>query len=290
MNSQIIIKHFWCKTCSQYWQTDDFIESDDSCLSLCPKCSEQTNNVPHYYANLAKMKDNASGPKTTAGKKRSSLNSYKHGNYSKQARTLAPALKGKYAECEGCEFDYKCEHSYKYCPVRLQPMLRFLQAFEDGDPSALKQFAGMAQAKTFSVLTEAFANINQNGIMFETPKFDKFGKELKTEDDELVIEKSLNPSIKIIPEFMTVLGFSSDQQQMNPRTKIENDEDLKGNLDKQGQNVTDFLGSISSLVNQAMSAPKLAAELRAKHEKEQTESKPDQEAQSLDNPFENGNN
>lgn len=237
--TQIGLRHFWCYDCHGYWQTDDYTVDGDSAFSKCLLCHRKCHDVPHYFSNLPKMHLNATGPKTDSGKKRSSMNGYRTGLNAKKAFLLAPANHNKYSQCKDCEYSRSCKNKeLKYCPVILDPMLKFLAAFENGNIDELKQFAAFSQGKTFLALQNIYAAIFDKGVIVKSvhPEF----TELKS-----------NPVIKYIPELMAVLGFTSDQQQMNPKNDPQTDDDQKGSLDDI-EHVGDFIKGFLRKVNTAV--------------------------------------
>lgn len=247
--------HFWCNNCKVHWQTNEYkVDEAGETYSHCPECKSKCNQVGPHYANLAIMKQNATGPKTEKGKARSSANAYKHGNYAKTARMLAPAAFGKYPECKNCEHTYKCEFGdIKHCPEKLEPMLRFLQAVEEKDPEALKMFAGMNLGKTNLALNSAFSEIIDKGILIKSYKVLKNGDIACTPEGNPIEEFTLNPALKVVPEFMKILGMDADSQQLTPKSKVETDA-LEGILNKDIA-LSDYMKTLSM---QLSSSPLLA--------------------------------
>lgn len=237
--TNIDFKHFWCYDCHDYWKTDDYSIEDGVALSKCPLCRNKCHDVPHYFANLHKMHMNATGPRTPEGKNRSSVNGYKTGIKAQKTMILAPANHGKYSQCPDCEYSEQCKNKdLRYCPKILDPMIRFLAAYENGDIGLLKNFAGMSQGKAFLTLQNIFRELFDKGVLIESGN-EKY-KELKS-----------NPVIKHIPELMSVLGFTSDQQQMNPKNVNNLGDDKQGGLEKI-ETVGEFMKEFLQKVNQAV--------------------------------------
>lgn len=217
--TSIEFKHFFCRECSYYWQSNDYTSKDKAFYSKCPNCNKSVQNVPHCYANLPKMWDNATGPRTKEGKERSSMNNYKHGMFTKNLSLLAPTLHDKYVYCKGCEYYQDCkDKKLKYCPTNLEPMLKFLAAYKEGRVSELKEIAALSQGKVQLVLEQMLYKIFDEGVVV-TSKHNNF-EELKA-----------NPCLKYISDFMSILGFTSDQQKMNPKESDTDGKDPKGNLE-----------------------------------------------------------
>lgn len=244
-------KHFYCKACKEYWYSDQWVLNDDEApVGACPSCDKPTLEVPYYYANIPKMRKNATGPKTADGKKRASMNAYKHGLYADHHHSLlAPALRGKFPECNGCSYYDDCGDTLKYCPVNLQLITKFIQAFEEGKVDDLKQFTGVIHGHTAYTLKMLFQDIFKHGTLVP--------HKLRTviDDDGLskhsVLEWQGNPSVKRIVELMTALGLTADQQMMTPAKKVD-DDNVKGFLHAE-ENKRDDL-------NEYMDKQKLAME------------------------------
>jgi hypothetical protein len=201
-------------------------------MAHCPACQKQVHEVPHFYANLHKMWDNATGPTTRAGKKRSSLNGYKHGLRSRKLHLMAPAITGKYPECTSCHYIDECKSDFQYCPIQLGPVMQFLQAYEDGKVDDLKQITGITHARVFQILSLSLHQILEKGTL-QPKKISEKYNHVKNDDSDLaydhdderitVLEWQENPLIKRIAELMNVLGMTADQQMMTPSKKTEQD-------------------------------------------------------------------
>ena len=220
------------------WITREYVadENDINCAS-CPICDQPTQEVPKRFLTLKKMWDAATGPQTPEGKRRSRLNSYQHGAYAQIPILLAPALTGKYLECETCQYAAPCsEEKWQYCPVQVEPMMKFLMAYEEGNINDLRDLAAMCQGHLFNILRMAFQQVYKKGIMSE-----KTIRESVNRQGEKVtmIEWQSNPILNRIPELMQQLGFSADQQMMTP--KVESDDaNIKGYLKSENQREVDL--------------------------------------------------
>jgi len=221
-------KTFYCKNSyhdKHVWWTDDFKEDPDSGIfvSECPLCNEECPEVSYRYRNMAKAWENSTGPKTEAGKARSRLNGWKHGARSQAFSLLAPALHGKYPQCENCQYSEPCESEpYKYCPMMIQPVVEFMQAYKEGNPAALKEIAGLQVAQAFRTLQMMFADVQKRGIVLQSPKlYGKDGLIATDEDGETIYEISANPILAMIPKFMELIGNTAEQQEMTPRQNVD---------------------------------------------------------------------
>ncbi len=257
VKNQIIMKHFWCDECSHYWKTNDFredasIEGDYRFFSRCPMCNEERINKHHCYGQLEKAWASATGPQTEKGKNRARLNAVKHGKYMRVLTAMAPAKYGKYSNCDKCDEKKECEAGeVRYCPHQRGIMLRFLQAYEDGDVEALKAYAAMAQARTMGVLDNIFAEILNRGVLIEEPKLRSNGEQAETSEGIPIVEIKRNPLIKQIPEMMRTLGFEAEQQRMTPASNDAKDTDPSGNL-KGIETASDFLKELRETLNTAI--------------------------------------
>ncbi len=262
--SEKIKRHFYCKNDRHYFLTDQYIINDSNInYAECEICGKPVEEVPYFYANLTKMwnsdKSNHCGPKTQEGKKRSSMNGFKHGLYTKQHFLLAPALTGKYPECEECSYKEECKEKFKYCPINLSLMLKYLQAFEEGKIQDIKSFAGLTQGWAFNTLRMMFQHVFSKGVVL--PKTIKTVMDDETGESEIVLEEQVNPLLKRIPDFMNALGFLADQQMMTPAKKQDQDniagflqnesgktEDIKKFMDDQKDKMNELKNKISKAI------------------------------------------
>lgn len=294
--SDVVKKHFWCDVCKQYWCTSDFMRGDelndddqeksvDSRLNhptsqqvvlqgprhgnddaddpfdyycKCPKCGVLTRAVPHYYANIPKMR--TCGPKTEEGKRRSALNGMKHGIYAQAHHLLAPA-NGKYDICQECDLLEDCrDKKIKYCPFKQDLMLRTIAAYENGDLEHLKTMAGLNQGKMMIVLDNCFDEIMQTGVLLKSLKVSNgrvvYNKKADPDHpsesiddlDNPIFEYKANPLIDVVPKVMEVAGLSSNQQKMNPSKQ----EDVDDEKLKKGQVPEDGLMTFMTMMNNFM--------------------------------------
>lgn len=228
---------FYCKDelhDKHVWESDQYAPDDDDIYWCnCPLCGKPCHEVPDRYLSLAKAWANQTGPRTPEGKRRSSLNGYKHGKYAKSLPILAPALPGKFPVCRDCEHREPCENEpYKYCPVNMQPMMELIRAFEEGDSAALKSFAALSQANTWQVAQMMYQAVQENGVLVPKEIRTKISKDGDQIDQ--VLEWQANPLLSRIPEFLSVLGHTADQQAITPK-QARDQEAVEGYL--QGQEI-----------------------------------------------------
>jgi len=233
-------KYFHCQPCRYVWQSTDYLTSGDTIIATCPICekSDKVKETSHRVANLALGWDKATGPVTEAGKSRVSLNAWQHGRNASKFHIMAPAKPGKYSICTDCLHFDECKSGYKYCPVDLETLARFVQAYKEGAVNDLRELAGLAQAKIHKIFDEMAHHVISKGVAIEikSPILNKDGKIVLDEDGNPIINISYikNPLIKDIPIYNQSMGFSAIDQDMTPRTRQES-ETLKGYLDEKGE-------------------------------------------------------
>ena len=274
-------KHFWCYPCSHHFISEDFTEPeftgedidpgspDDeyNYYTRCPLCHEYARACHPRFANIPKMRANATGPRTEAGKRRVALNGVKHGIYAQPHHLLAPA-NGKYDICPECEVHSDCKAgALSYCPYKTDLMVRVIAAYENGDQAALKTYAGMSQARLMLIMEKILGDIIRMGPMIRQPKIaNGTVVELKKADGtkETVYEYVEHPLIRNMPKVMAALGFTSDQQEMNAHASSDKEsEELKGKLAEQTDPIN-FLTQMKDLVATIQhGAPMAAAATRA---------------------------
>ena len=230
------IKYFHCKSCRFVWKTEDYLTKGDDIVAVCPICEKSDHVIETTYrvANLALAWDNATGPITPEGKARVSLNGWKNGRNASQYHLLAPAKPGKYSICNDCQYFEECKKDYKYCPVDLETLARFVQAYKEQNVNDLREIAGLFQGKMAKILTEMFHHVIVKGAMLEVkePCINKDGELLRDDEGKAIIKTNYikNALIKDLPIFMQSLGFDAVNQDMTPKTRQET-EALKGYLD-----------------------------------------------------------
>jgi hypothetical protein len=284
-DSKIIEKHFWCEVCREYWKTADFLkpeEAESGTGSLpsqgrrpsgsvddqydfyckCPGCGELTKAVPHYYANLKKMR--TTGPRTDAGKARSAMNGVKHGMYAQPNHLLAPA-NGKYDICADCEAAEACQNKeLRYCPFKTDLLLRFIAAYENGDLNHLKTMSGLSQGRLYLVLESCFSEIGNTGVLLKSLKVSNGDVvyEKKTvgegpdavvmdDTDKPIFEYKSNPLIDVLPKVMESLGMSSNQQNMNPAKKEDDDPEKLKRGQLPAEAMSNFMNTMADLLKAA---------------------------------------
>ena len=230
--------YFHCQPCKVVWLADDdsYVTVGESLQAVCPVC-EKHDGVIHCswrVFNLYKGWGMATGPRTEEGKRRASLNNWKHGRFASQLHIIAPAKPEKLPACSSCTIVEKCKsQKFKYCPVDLETIALFIQAYQEGKVNDLKDIAGMNQAQVQKILQNMVHHIMENGVYLTTkiPVLDDDKRPVKDDDGNIIYitRHEKNNLLKDIPSFINTLGFSAEQQDMTPAKRQES-ETLKGHL------------------------------------------------------------
>lgn len=283
---------FCCHHCWTFYDRDDDrikdlepivekVKSTDGCEDvfyiICPQCGNpaaeaglnmrgiakinreklQTGPVtPEGKAKVAALcKKYANGPVTEEGKRRVSKNGFKHGRFAKTAVELAPCKFDRLPYCSECpqEVRDKCKAGkLKWCPTYIAEMLKYYSSFVSGDLEALSNQAALNHAKLSMAQKMAFKELFESGIVvFDTvKKVDANGDETHTFEKE---SSKMNPAAEFIFKAMDILGQTSDQQTMNPKTQKEDsqaDGFLKAaeSLADANQKLTERRGIVSKIV------------------------------------------
>ena len=236
MNDIREAKYFHCRACRYVWQTSDYLTHGDDIIATCPICekSDKVTETTYRVANLALGWDKATGPTSEAGKARVALNAWQHGRNASKFSIMAPAKAGKYSICADCQYTDECKKEFKYCPVDLETLARFVQAYKEGSVNDLRELAGLAQANIHKIFNEMIHHILTTGVQsqIKIPILNKEGEILKDENDKPMfnIKWEKNNLVKDLPAFVQAMGFSAIDQDMTPRTRQET-ETLKDYLD-----------------------------------------------------------
>lgn len=237
MNDIREAKYFMCQPCRYVWQSDQYLTQGDTIVATCPICekSDKVKETSHRVANLALGWDKATGPVTEAGKARVALNGWVHGRNASKFHLMAPAKPGKYAICDDCQYMAECKAGYKYCPMDLETLARFVQAYKEGAVNDLRELAGLAQAQMHKIFNEMAHHVITKGVAIEqiSPVLNKDGELILDKNGNPIFNISYqkNPLLKDIPIYNQSMGFSAIDQDMTPRTRQES-ETLKGYLDE----------------------------------------------------------
>lgn len=196
------------------------------------------------------MWDNQTGEQTEKGKRRVRLNAYKHGMRSQIFHMMAPAKPGTYLECNTCEYFEPCKNEkWRWCPVQVEPLMRFQDAYEDGKITDLRDLAAMSQGHIFQSLRMAFQQIYKHGVLIEkVVKIEEIEHDDGSVEKVKVTEWQPNPVLRRIPELMNTLGFTAEQQMMTPKTETD-DANVKGYLDSEKEKKVDLKSHLIKIEN-----------------------------------------
>jgi hypothetical protein len=219
--------HHHCLECQHYWH-----HTAATPAAFCPNCeSENIKEVPHYVVNLSMVdpRNRTGGPRTEAGKRKSSMNAYKHGMYSRK-QTIAPALTGKYMECNSCKVRAACEEGFEYCPVKFSQYIAMVDAIKDGNTEALKHIQAANLSHLQTIFQQIIANIYEDGLMITEKKSftNKSGEKIESE------EHVQNPLLRRLLDLAPLIGATGAEQEVTPRSKDEI-ETMRGYIDSAGE-------------------------------------------------------
>lgn len=231
----------------------------------CPSCGEEAEQAPWERA-LLKAWQNATGPRTEAGKaataanldghptpeeaRRTRFNAMKHGLSAKTA-TYFPSRPGGYAFCAGCDVDWLWCAQQPACAKQTQLFMQHHAAFESRNPKHLSGIYADLQAALFSVLQQILQTIIADGVKIEAPEYylDKENGNLivaQYTDDAGVVrtikEITAHPLFKPLGELLSRNNLSLADMGMTQKV-IDDEEQEFGRLQAQDQAreaLTDF--------------------------------------------------
>jgi len=232
---------FYCPLpCKTHFVTDQYTENEDGeFVAECPKCGKLVPKISIGFKNLLNTK--RTGPRTPEGKarcaqnldghrgkrnseearRRSSMNNFKHGRYSKHAHLVAPALAGHYAACDNCPIRDDCEaKAFDYCPRYVEAMVNFIAAYKNSDPKSLQEIAALSQARMYMMFEMVVNSVFSDGVSVV--------EKIRRGNIEEERYRS-NPLLKEARELVKTLGFDAESQEMTPKSQDETDA-LQGNL------------------------------------------------------------
>lgn len=225
-------------------------------VASCPACGAETG-AAHWWLALLKGWQNATGPRTDAGKAataanleghptpeeslRTRFNAMKHGLAAKTA-TYFPANPGKYSFCSGCDVDWGYCASQPACTKQTQLFMQHHAAFEQRNPKHLSGIYADLQAALFAVLQQILQTIIADGVKIEAPQYytDKEGVLIVAQylgaDGQMHIIKdiSAHPLFKPLGELLSRNNLSLADMGMTQKV-IDDDEQEFGRLQAQEQ-------------------------------------------------------
>jgi hypothetical protein len=240
-------------------RVDDFPSRDwhpFEYVATCPGCGEEAG-AAHWWLALLKGWQNATGPRTEAGKAattanleghptreesmRTRFNAMKHGLSAKTA-TYFPASPGKYSFCAGCDVDWGYCVTQPACIKQTQLFMQHHAAFEQRNPKHLSGIYADLQAALFAVLQQILQTIIADGVKIEAPQYytDKEGALIvaeyidETGNRRVIKDISAHPLFKPLGELLSRNNLSLADMGMTQRV-IDDEEQEFGRLQAQEQ-------------------------------------------------------
>lgn len=180
---------------SRDWHPWDYV-------ATCPDCGEDAG-AAHWWLALLKGWQNATGPRTEAGKAaaaanldghptpeeslRTRFNAMKHGLAAKTA-TYFPAKPDGYAFCAGCSVDREWCSGQPACTKQTQLFMMHHAAFEQRKPEHLRGVYADLQAALFSVVQQILQTIIADGVKIEAPQY------YTNKDGDLIVAQYVDES------------------------------------------------------------------------------------------------
>lgn len=223
-------------------------------FAQCTECEQEVQQVNWEVGQFCAVL-NATGPRTTEGKARttanlagdherslSRFNALKHGANAKTAMFF-PARPGKYPQCANCDVDKEYCASQPACTKRTELMMTHLIAFQSGDPSKLTELHAINQANMASIFQDLMQTIIIDGVALRTPvhSFDKDGgfhiAEYKGVDGErqTIEEVKAHPLLKPMLDMLSKNNLSLSDLNMTPKVQTDNGIELGRTIDQEDE-------------------------------------------------------
>jgi hypothetical protein len=226
----------------------------------CPECGRADVEQASWERAMLAAYGRHTGPRTEAGKRRSSLNRVltphteeeiartrfnrlKHGLYAK-VQVFFPAKPGKYPHCNGCRWlDNGCgEWDHGACLVQTELFLRHRIAYQTRNAGLLTELAADRQAHTQALISNLLIAIAQGGVEIRRPHYvsDKDGNVKLVEyvdangDVRRVEDVLANPLIKPLYELLAKNSEILTREGMTEKAQ-EDDEQLRGFIHRDEQ-------------------------------------------------------
>ena len=228
----------------------------------CPHCQTECEQI-YWERNVLKMLANADDPArkgrspeakaaAAAGLKawresnpeavarnamKTRFNNIKHGLYAKVALYF-PARPGRYAQCTGCPYREECgSWAHNACLHRTELYLKHRIAFQQGDPSILRDMRADLQSHIQAILDDIILAIIRTGVEVRTPEWytDSDGgfhlaEYCNSKGEVMLIEKiEAHPLLKVLFEMLSRNNLTLGDMNMTPKAK-EQDDALQGFL------------------------------------------------------------
>ncbi|WP_339376615.1 hypothetical protein [Candidatus Enterovibrio escicola] len=195
---------------------------------------------------------NATGPRTTEGKAKSSanldgynnrslsrFNAMKQGANAKTAMFF-PALLGKYPQCAPCDVDHAYCSTQPACTMRTELMMQHLIAFQSGDPSKLTELHTINQANMVAIFQDMMQTIVVDGVALRNPVYDfekeggfHIGKYKDNNGQEQTIEEiKAHPLLKPMLDMLGKNNLSLADLNMTPKIQTDQGIELGRTIEK----------------------------------------------------------
>jgi len=246
---------FNCSICShQFDSIPDRFEDEPSrahpyrYFAKCPLCRSETEQAA-WQVGILCANAKATGPKTLEGKAKVSqnlaghptpreaavtrFNALKHGASAKVAMFF-PARPGQYPHCESCDIDYDYCARQTACLKRTELFMKHLIAFQNNDPSLLRDNHALMQSQLFAMIEDMMLSIVQKGVALESPAygFTKDGFELAkykdpdTGEAKIIKELKAHPLLKPLFELLSKNNLSLADLNMTPKIMTDHEESM----------------------------------------------------------------
>jgi hypothetical protein len=228
----------------------------------CPQCDAESPQQPWEMGLMASYGKHT-GPKTDEGKarvtknidgyptpeqtKRLRFNSLKHGMYA-DVLEFFPARPGQYLQCKNCQIDRDTCLSNTICAKEADRAMRYQIAFDENDPSQLRDIYANNQSRMQSILDNMMLSIINTGTELKSPVYvnDKDGgvhfveKVDENGTVQPLVDVKAHPLLKNLGDFISKNSLSMADMGMTPKLNVE-EEPLQGNLDSSDSKADELL-------------------------------------------------
>lgn len=234
MEKERSILRFWCPKCQDgeghyfdlHRNDSDIFQQNGINYIKCPLCHKKIPEAPGFIYNL--RPGNNTGPTTIKGKKISSMNNWKTGEYARK-NFFRPARPGRYSLCENCEYKNLCENGdFIYCPKDTDIVAQHLHAFAENNPEMLRDNAAFLNARIYTIAIELINEIEKNGIIEPIYYRNKKGEvvfinknEKNPNGEPVILRRVPSPAIDVVIKIMEKMGYTPQEWNMTPASEIE---------------------------------------------------------------------